>query len=141
MRYARSTANLVRFIAVLQLLTAGFCFVPERVLEFLYAWVGFGHMPDLPFLRYVIRGASYCQGAIGIFLWVIATDVVRYRPLVVATGAIYLAAAPVFWTIHVMAGMPRWWAIMDTTSCFLMGSALLVLCFCLHRERQQTTDA
>jgi hypothetical protein len=128
MKFARSTAYLIRGIAIVQLLTVGLCFVPESGFADLYAWAGLGHMPHLPFLRYVIRGASYCQGAIGVLLWIVGSDVVRYRPLVIATGAIYLAAAPAFWVIHVFAGMPRWWAVMDTAACFLMGAALLVLC-------------
>ncbi len=141
MRFARSTANLIRAIAILQLLTAGFCFVPQSALDFLYSWVGLGQMPDLPFLRYVIRGASYCQGAIGVLLWIIASDVVRYRPLVIATGAIYLVAVPAFWAIDVMTGMPRWWAIMDTASCFLTGGILLALCFLSSSRAQQAPEA
>lgn len=128
MRPVRSTANFLRLIAVLQILTTGICFIPEDSLSWFYAWAGLGQMPHVPFLLYVIRGAAYCQGAIGVWLWVIASDVVRYRPLVITTAVIYLVAAPVFYVIHVIAGMPRWWAVMDTVSCFLMGGILLALC-------------
>jgi hypothetical protein len=128
MKSIRVTANFLRVIALLQLLTAGLCFVPESTLGSLYSWAGLGQMPHLPFLRYVVRGAAYCQGAVGLLLWVIATDVIRFRPLVITTAAIYLVAAPAFYVIHATAGMPRWWAIMDTASCFVVGAVLLALC-------------
>lgn len=140
MNFVRLAANFIRVIAILQLLTTGLCFVPESVLESLYAWGGLGHLPHLPFLCYVIRGASYCQGAIGVLLWIIGTDVVRYRPLAIATGGIYLVAAPAFWAIHAIAGMPRWWAIMDTVACFFFGATLLVLCW-LARPRSSVSPA
>lgn len=69
-----------------------------------------------------------CQAGIGLLLWIIAGDLVRYRPLVVATGGIYLFGAPVFWLIHASAGTPRWWAVMDVLSCSLAGAGLLALC-------------
>jgi hypothetical protein len=129
MKFIRSTTNLLRFIAIVQLLTFGLCLVPESVFADLYAWTGLGHWPHLPFLNYVIRGASYCQGAIGLLLWVVATDVIRYRPLVITTGVIYLLGAPAFYLIHASARTPHWWALMDTISCFLFGAVLLMLCF------------
>lgn len=128
MKFIRSITYLLRFIAVVQLLTFGLCFVPESVFVDLYAWTGLGHWPRLPFLNYVVRGASYCQGAIGLLLWVIATDVIRYRPLVITTGVIYLVGGPAFYLIHASAGMPHWWAVMDSVSCGLFGAVLLTLC-------------
>lgn len=128
MRRDRAIGNFVRAIAVVQLLTLGVCFVPESALASFLAWAGQGPVPHLPFLYYVVRGASYCQAAFGVWLWIIAGDVVRYRPLVLATGGIYLVAAPVFAVIHFVTGMPRWWAIMDVGSCFFAGAGLLILC-------------
>jgi len=141
MKFIRSTAYFLRFIAIVQLLTFGLCFLPKSSFADLYAWTGLGHMPHLPFLDYVIRGASYCQGAIGLLLWVIATDVIRYRPLVVITGVIYLVGAPVFYLIHASAGMPHWWAVMDTVSCFFVGAVLLTLCFLSARGAARISTA
>jgi hypothetical protein len=91
-------------------------------------------MPDDPVLRYVIRGASLAQGAIGVLLWVIATDVVRFRPLVVTTAWIYLLGAPAYYFIDSVAGMPRFWCIFDCVFCFLAGGVLLILCLMSSRN-------
>lgn len=140
MTLVRSTAYFLRFIAIVQMLTFGIVFVPEAWIASWHAWLGLGQMPDAPFLRYVIRGASYCQGAIGVLLWVIATDVVRYRPFVITTAAIYLVGAPTFYFIDAIAGLPRWWCIMDSASCFLAGGVLFTLCLWSSSNASQTSQ-
>jgi hypothetical protein len=67
--------------------------------------------------------------ALGALVWIIARDVVRYRPLVIALIVIQLIGAPVLCLIDVTSGMPRWWCIMDFTSCLLGGGILLPLIF------------
>jgi len=140
MRFIRSTANFLRFVAIVQMLTLGIVFVPEGWLAEWHAWLGLGPMPDAAFLRYVVRGASYCQAAIGLLLWVMATDVVRYRPLVITTGAIYLVGGPAFYFIDAVAGLPRWWCLMDGVSCLLIGGVLLALCLWPSPNASQTTQ-
>ena len=110
------------------MLTLGIVFVPDAWLASWHVGLGLGPMPDAVLLRYVIRGASYCQAAIGVLLWIIAVDVLRYRPLAIASGVIYLVGGPAFYLIDAWAGLPRWWRLMDSISCFLAGGVLLVLC-------------
>jgi hypothetical protein len=128
MTSARATANFLRLLAILQILTGAIVFMPVAWIAAWHAWLGLGPLPDDAVLRYVIRGAAYAQGAIGVLLWIMATDVVRYRPLVIATAAIYLVGAPAFYSIDTIAGMPRFWCIFDSVSCLLSGAILLVLC-------------
>jgi hypothetical protein len=120
-----TTSKFLRFVAILQLLTTFVALVPEKLLADFHACVRFGPLPHLPLFLYIVRGAAYCQGAIGVLLWIIAGDVVRYRPLVIAAGWIYLLAGPAFYVIHVQSAMPMWWMIMDTVSCLFFGAAVL----------------
>lgn len=120
----RSTSNCLRVLAVLQILTGLIVFIPIAWIAAFHVWLGLGQLPDAAFLRYVIRGGAFVQGAIGVLIWVIATDVVRFRPLAITIAAIYLASAPAFYFIDTIAGMPRFWCIFDGTSCFLVGSIL-----------------
>jgi hypothetical protein len=60
-------------------------------------------------------------------LWVIAWDVVRYRPLVIFTGIGYLLAGPVLIAIDFTSGMPWWWIIGDGGTCLLIGLLILWL--------------
>ncbi len=78
-------------------------------------------------LRYALRGGAFVQGAIGVLIWIIAGDVIRYRPLAIATGAIYLASGPAFYAIDTISGMPHFWCLFDGASCFVTGSVLLAL--------------
>jgi hypothetical protein len=124
----RLTANFARFVAVSQMVAFVVIFVPESWIASLYSWLGLGQMPDAAFLRYLIRGAAFSQGAFGVLIWVIASDVVRFRPLVITTAALYLIAASLFYFIDAIAGLPRWWCIWDCACCFVVGVVLLMLC-------------
>ena len=124
----RLTANFLRLVAIVQILTIAVIFMPATWIASWHAWVGLGVMSDTPVFRYVLRGASYVQGAIGVLLWVMATDTVRYRPLVVTTAAIYLIGGPAYYLIDSIAGIPRSWCIFDSVFCFLVGGVLLALC-------------
>ena len=127
MKSLRPITICLRLLAILQILTAGIALMPMTWIAAWHAWVGLGHLPDHAFLRYVVRGGAFVQGAIGVLIWVIATDVVRYRPLVLTVGGIYLVSGPAFYFIDSTAGMPPFWGMMDGAACFLTGSILLAL--------------
>jgi hypothetical protein len=101
-------------------------------MEISHAWLGLGEMPDGPLLMFMIRQASYTYGVHGLSLWLIATDVERFRPFVVFNGIAFLLAAPVFFLIDLTSGMPLWWAASDPVSCGFLGAALLWLA--LHKS-------
>jgi len=125
----RSTANFLRFLAICELLIFSITFMPESWLAAFHAWLGLGHLPDSVFLRYITRGATLCQGAIGAGLWVMASDVTRYRPLVIVTAVALIVASPSFYIIDTASGMPLAARIWDCTACFLAGVTLLGLSF------------
>jgi len=122
------TANFLRFLSLLQMLTAVIVVIPRAWIASGHAWLGLGNMPDVVSLHYIIRGAAFVQGAIGVLLWVVASDVTKYRPIVITTGAIYLLSAPLLYSIAAFTGMPRYWCIMDSSSALISGGVLLALC-------------
>lgn len=99
--------------------------MPRGWMEASHRWLGLGEMPESAVLMFMIRQASYVYGMHGIFLWLLASDVERYRPLVVFTGATFLLAAPVFFVIDHTAGMPLWWTVMDSLGCGVFGALVL----------------
>ena len=117
LRLAGAT-ELLAFIAVV---------MPRSWMEISHAWLGLGQMPDGPLLMFMIRQASYTYGVHGLSLWLIASDVKRFRLFVVFNGIAFLLAAPVFLLIDLSSGMPLWWAVSDPGSCGLFGAALLWL--------------
>jgi len=126
----RWTVYFLRFIAVCQLLAFLAVFLPVRFwLAGWYAWLGLGPAPEVSaVLRYVIGATAFFQGAIGVWLWIMISDVPRYRRLLIATAMIYLVAVPVFFLIDALAELPIWWRIYDCVWCFAVGVALFILC-------------
>lgn len=134
-------AKFLRFLAILQMLTGLIMFLPAASIDWWHRWLGLGHAPDDLVLRYVIRGGGYVQGAIGVLLWVIATDVVRHRPLVLTTGVIYLVSGPAFYFIDAVSGMPRYWCIFDGVSCLLVVGIILAMCWPPSRREHSSPAA
>ena len=128
MRHIRAITNTVRGLAVVLILSGGSFFLPQAWLDSIIVQYGLGPMPQAAPMRYVLLVAGYLLIALGVLFWVIARDVVRYRPFVIATIAIFLAGAPAFYLINVVAGMPRWCGITDFVLCFVSGSVLLACC-------------
>ena len=127
MKNAEATTNCLRVIAVMQILILGLVIVPVDWIDAWHVWLGLGPMPDDAMLRFVIRGAAFAQAGIGVLMWIMATDVVRFRPLVIACGWIYLIGGPAFYWIEIVAGMPLSWCLFDSISCFIAGASLLAL--------------
>jgi hypothetical protein len=62
-----------------------------------YAWLGLGAAQEVSaVLRYVVGATAFFQGAIGVCLWMMLSDVERYRRLLAATAVIYFVAVPFF---------------------------------------------
>ncbi len=118
---------MLAFLAVL---------MPRSWMEASHAWLGLGAMPDGPILMFMIRQASYVYGMHGVSLWVLATDVVRFRPLILLNGISFTLAAPVFFLIDYTSGVPWWWTMVDTLGCGSFGVALLWLNLGAHGERR-----
>jgi hypothetical protein len=70
--------------------------VPYHWMQAAHGWLGLGEMPDVTVLRYIIREASFVFGLHGILLWLLASDVERFRPLIVYTGFSYFLGGPCF---------------------------------------------
>jgi len=118
---------LLRLAGLVELFAFIAVVMPRSWMELSHAWLGMGKMPDGPLLMFMIRQASYTYGVHGLSLWVIASDVERFRPFVIFNGVAFLVAAPVFFLIDWIHGMPLWWALGDSISCAGFGVALLWL--------------
>jgi hypothetical protein len=126
----RWTVCFLRFIAVCQILAFVAVFLPVRTwLAGWYAWLGLGKTPEISaVLSYVVGATAFFQGAIGVWLWMMVSDVERYRRLLAAAAVIYFVAIPVFYFVDARAGLPFWWRMYDCFWCFAVGAALVILC-------------
>jgi hypothetical protein len=48
---------------------------------------------------------------IGVLVWFIARDVVRFQPIIFAMLVVFLIAAPVFYLTNAIAGLPWYWCL------------------------------
>lgn len=91
-------------------------------------------MPDGPIIMFMIRQASYAYGMHGVSLWLMATDVRRFQPLILFNGISFLVAGGVFYLIDYSVGMPFWWTIVDAFGCASFGVAVLILNRLMYRS-------
>jgi hypothetical protein len=142
----RSIANALRVLAVAWILSGVCCFFPDSWDNAFLARFGVEPVPQgLPMI-FVLRWAGLGCVGIGVVIWVVAMDVVRYRPVVIAIIALHLIAAVVSYFMELIIGMPLSWRIMDSASLLVLG--VLPLAFCLwpaknlpHPAPEPTTTA
>jgi hypothetical protein len=123
-----SIAALLRIVAIFLILDGVVFFLPEAWINAFLVEFGLEQMPHAALMRYALQMGGYLQIALGALVWVIATDVVRYRPLVITTIAIFLVGAPAFYFLDAAAGLPAWVSLMDCVTCVGCGGIPLVFC-------------
>jgi hypothetical protein len=101
--------------------------MPRSWMELSHTWLGMGEMAGGPVLMFMIRQASYTYGIHGVSLFILASNVTRFRTLIMFNGLAFLLAGPVFFLIHYTAGMPWWWAVFDSLGCALFGAVVIWL--------------
>ncbi len=127
MNHQALQANLLRLAGSTELLAFASVIMPRAWMEVAHEWLGLGEMPGGAVLIFLIRQASYVYGMHGVSLWLLATDVRRFRPLVIFNGVSFVLAAPIFFLIDYYSGMPLWWSVVDPLGCGFFGVALLLL--------------
>jgi hypothetical protein len=120
-------AWLLRLSGAIEILAFFAVIMPRSWMEISHAWLGMGEMPHGPVLMFMIRQASYTYGMHGVSLWVLASDVIRFRKLVILNGIAYLLAGPIFFWIDYTTGMPWFWTAIDSLGCGFFGASLLLL--------------
>lgn len=130
----RLLAWLLRIAGAFEILAFFAVVMPRSWMEVTHAWLGMGEMASGPLIMFMIRQASYAYGMHGVSLFVLSSDVVRFRPLVVLNGIAYLLAGPIFFWIDYTTGMPWWWTVVDTLGCAFAGVVILLLSRLLIRE-------
>jgi hypothetical protein len=141
MKWRLLQAWVLRLVGAVEMLAFGAVFLPRAWMEAAHAWLGLAEMPQGPVFDSVMRQVSFSYGLHGVALWLVAADVVRYRPLVVLTAVGYLLAGPVFFVIDLGNGMPWSWMAGNGGSCLLVGVILLVLLWGERAAHQDTAAA
>ena len=129
MKSERLLSLILRLTGTFELLAFFAVVMPRSWMEASHSWLGMGAMAEGPLIMFMIRQASYAYGMHGVSLWLLASDVKRYRTLILLNGISYSIAAVLFAVIDHTAGMPIWWTIGDAFGCGAFGVALLWLTY------------
>lgn len=118
---------LLRLTGATEMLAFISVVMPQSWMEAGHLWLGMGEMRSSPLLIFMIRQASYTYGLHGLSLWILSTDLKRFRPLIIFNGIAFTLAGIVFFLIDYTAGMPWFWTIGDAAGCAAFGVLLLWL--------------
>ena len=118
---------LLRLTAATEMLAFISVVMPQSWMKAGHLWLGMGEMRSSPLLLFMIRQASYTYGLHGISLWILSTDLKRFRPLIIFNGVAFALAGIVFFVIDYSSGMPWFWTIGDSIGCGAFGVLLLWL--------------
>jgi hypothetical protein len=118
---------LLRIAGATEILAFFAVIMPRSWMEISHRWLGMGEMVGGGLIMFMIRQASYTYGMHGISLVVIASDVDRFRKLVILNGIAYLVAGPLYFWIDYSTGMPWFWTLIDSLGSAFFGAALLGL--------------
>ena len=124
MKWRRVQAWILRLVGTVELFSFGAVFLPRELMASIHRSMGLAELPQGPVFDSVMRDVSFTYGLHGVAVLLIASDVVRFRPLVVLSAIGYLLACPVFITIDLINGMPVSWIVGNGGSCLLIGTLI-----------------
>ncbi len=124
-RRARVQRVLLRFMAAVLFTGIPGALLPGVAFEKLSWLVGYGKPPLTPLTMYLSGNAGYAYTVLGVFTWVMARDVTRYRTLVRVFGWLLVLGGPGYYSIDFQCGLPIWWRWIDSLSCLAVGSGLI----------------
>lgn len=116
---------MLRLAGLLLVLAWPFVFVPESWMAASHRALGLGEFPASPLVDYLTRSISMLYGIRGLVYLVLATDVLRYLPVIRLFGWMDLVAAILLIGIDLHAGLPLYWTLSEGPP--LIGGAVLLL--------------
>jgi hypothetical protein len=102
-------------------------FLPVEWMASTHRWLGLGEFPRAPIVDYLARSVAAFYGFHGVLLFLISTDVVRFRPLVWYVAVMNVLFGVTLLAIDVHAGLPAYWIAFEGPPVIVIG--LLVAFF------------
>jgi hypothetical protein len=101
--------------------------MPRRWMAVTHEWLGVGTFPDGPIVEYLARSLSAFYAMLGGALWVAASDVRRFAPLLVYKGVTGLAFGVVLLIVDISVGLPWHWTLQEGPFVLVFSMAILLL--------------
>ena len=126
-RQERYLRILLRVGGVTMLLATLAIFMPTSWMAATHQWLGMGPFPASPLTDYLTRSASFLYAMHGGLLLVLATDVRRYRKVLLYLGLVTALGGALLTGIDLHAGMPTWWTLSEGPPVTLLGCLMVWL--------------
>jgi len=118
---------VMRIIAAVSACAIMPVFMPHAWMDAIHRQLGLGQLPDMPVIEYLTRSVSVLYTLHAVVFWIAAGDVVRFRPIIGAIIAWFLAFGVLILGIDVAAGVPWFWIAGEGPVVLVLGVVMLVL--------------
>lgn len=135
---SRALTLLLRVIGGSSLLALIFVAAPESWMAAIHAGLDMGPLPTEPIVGYLARSTSAFYAITGGLLWVISTDLVRHRAVLLYLGWAITIFGVVLLVVDVLEGMPLSWTLWEGPFVGLFGVAILWLTRYVDRPQPRT---
>ena len=89
--------------------------------------LGLGPFPDGPLTQYLTRTISALYGFHGVLLWIVSTDIRRYRAIVRYLGVMNVVFGAITLVVDFLAPLPLFWTLSEGPPLIALGIVILTL--------------
>ena len=126
-RCERAVTVLLRVMGGLAMMAVGAMVMPSAWMAACNRGLGLAELPRVPLMEYLTRSLSAMYALQGAFVWMVAGDVRRFRPLVLFCGGAMAVFGAALLGIDLYAGMPWPWVAAEGPFIIPVGLAVLLL--------------
>jgi hypothetical protein len=101
--------------------------LPVEWMASTHEWLGLGPFPRTAVVDYLARSVAALYGFHGVLLFLISTDLSRYRPIIWYIAAMNVAFGVMLLVIGVHARLPTFWIVAEGPSVMALGIVVALL--------------
>lgn len=101
--------------------------MPTSWMEASHARLAIGEFPESPLTEYLTRSLSMMYGFHGVLLFVVSTNVRRFRPVVRFLGIKNMLFGTMILALDLWCGLPWWWTLNEGPPIAVVGLAVFLL--------------
>lgn len=117
----------LRVIGTASLLALLFVPAPYACMNDIHRLLGMGLLPDAPVVGYLARSTSAFYALLGGLMWLVSFDLVRYRPVIVYLGTVFVVLGLSLTVIDHLEGLPAFWRFVEGPLDAAFGAVILAL--------------
>lgn len=134
-RAERALKLILRVSGAVCILAVVAVVMPRQWMAVTHDWLGVGTFPDGPIVEYLARSLSAFYAILGGALWVVASDVRRFAPLLVYKAVTGIAFGAMLLIVDISVGMPWHWTVQEGPYVLIFSAAILLLLRRVLREQ------